>query len=171
MTLIECASNVLKYFLFPQAQVPDSSLFVAKWDPNLYLHGMHRIEVKARDKQGKERSTSHVFSFDGSKPAFGLRSKLIMNVPHQAAWGTGFMLVLFASVVPLIAFRIYDLLTVSRKFRIRCQQSLPFYLSPFAKVYLLTCVDRIFLPVICIPLYLSFGPWMIGHVITGNYKN
>ena len=153
----------------PMTRVRDTNLYVSPWDPEKYLSGMHVIQVKARDTSGTERNASHVFSFDGSKPEFGLKSKFIMNVPHHAAWGTGFIIVVVLTVLPLVAFRLFDAFTLSRKFRIRCQRSLPCYLSPFAKLYLLTCVDRVFLPVISIPLYLTFGPWLIGQVIAGHY--
>lgn len=149
--------------------VPGSSLYVAAWNPEEYLTGMHQVEVRAKEKGGNERNTSHLFSFDGSKPDLNLKSRLIMVMPHQTMWGTAFIIVVLISVLPLLSCRLFDLFTVSRKFRIRCQRSLPFYLSPLAKVYLLTCVDRVFLPVICVPLYLTFGPWMVGQVITGHY--
>lgn len=33
------------------------------------------------------------------------------------------------------------------------------------KLWILSTVDRLFWPLVLYPLYLSFGPWSIGHII------
>lgn len=33
------------------------------------------------------------------------------------------------------------------------------------KVWILTTIDRMFWPLVIYPIYLTFGPWSIGHII------
>jgi len=149
-------------------RVDDSPLFVAPWTPEKYQSGIHTIEVKAVDSE-TEQSVIQEFSLDGSKIDFSFRSKLIMTYMHQTVWGLAFILVVWSIVTPLLLFRCAVWWGRGTTLKQMVLQKNNLFMSVILKLYLLACVDKVFIPVIAVPLYVSFGPWLIGPVISGHF--
>ena len=145
-------------------------LFVAEWNPNEYSKGSHRINVMATDPDSPDgRVSNHEFSLDGTKgtdeiPAL---ARWMMSHYFQTIWGLGFFIAVFISTVPLLMFRALDFYGKGRIIRIRTKRKC--FCRIFLKMYLLCCVNRIFVPILAIPLYATFGPWLVGRVIEGHF--
>lgn len=53
-------------------------LFVAPWNPNIYLNGLHTLQVHVRDTMGREITVSQPFSLDGSRTDFKTLAKIVL---------------------------------------------------------------------------------------------
>ena len=145
-------------------RVKSSPLFVSQWNPSKYSSGLHRMTVKAKDEGNNVNQVTQYFSLDGSREDFSFKSKLVMTFMHQTVWGTAFFICLWFVVTPLLVIRLTVFRCQSLKNKAREASC-----SILVKLSLLCSVNKMFLPIIVLPLYLSFGPWMAGRVIEGHF--
>ena len=149
-------------------RVGQSPLYVYPWDTSLYSQGLHNIRVKARDTEFFNVE-SHDFSFDGSKGDFSLKSKLIMHMMHQTVWGCAFLIAVWSIVIPLAVLRVCVWTGRCQRLKDRAKEGASCGYTVIVKLFLLCCVNKMFIPVIGLPLYLTFGPWLVGRVIEGHF--
>lgn len=143
---------------------PNSPLYVLPWTPGTYKEGIHTLTVRASDSAGQESTTVIEFSLDGSKSDFNLISRLLMTHYHQTVAGIVFFLAVGGLVMPLILLRLIDWLNKGRCIRLRAKNHGNIFTHLVGKAYYMTCVNKVFFPIIGIPLYMTFGPWLIGYV-------
>ena len=141
-----------------------SPLFVLPWTPDNYKEGIHTISVKATDSSGQESTITSEFSLDGSKSDFNLISKLLMSYYHQTVAGIVFFLAVSGFVMPLVLLRLIDWFNKGRCIRLRAKNHGNVFTHLIGKAYYMTCVNKVFFVVIGIPLYMTFGPWLVGYV-------
>lgn len=64
-----------EWFPCYQTSIP---LYVGRWNPEDYSSGVHVIQVKVVDYDGRQRTVKQPFSLDGSKNDFKIFSKAIL---------------------------------------------------------------------------------------------
>ncbi|XP_023024648.2 transmembrane protein 62 isoform X1 [Leptinotarsa decemlineata] len=139
-------------------------LFVAPWDPENYLHGLHKIEVHIKDVEGRTKSISQPFSLDGTRLSFGLLAKFILMTSASVLFKSLFFVMLAVTVFPLIIVRyMHELVAAGKIVKPRLRRSCWF--NWLKKMWIMSTVDRIFWPIVLYPIYLAIGPWSIGYII------
>lgn len=139
-------------------------LYVAPWNPEEFSEGLHSIYVYVKDKHGREKILNHPFSLDGSTLSFGILSKIALMSNASTVFKFMFASCLVVSILPLCIFRMLHKLVKENKLDKphlrRC-----FFRNWTRRLWILSTVDRIFWPLVLYPVYLSFGPWSVGHII------
>lgn len=145
----------------------NGQLFVVKWHPNRdYSHGLHKLEVRIRDRAGRLRQLNQPFSLDGTRVTFDLLARFVLMSDASVVFRILFGIALSLCVVPLCFFRMWHVLTVcGRLARPRFQR---FARSLCRRFWILSSVNRLFVPIVLYCLYLTVGPWSIGEVIDGH---
>ncbi|KAG5862870.1 hypothetical protein JTB14_023940 [Gonioctena quinquepunctata] len=139
-------------------------LFVAPWEPQNYLDGIHKMEVYVKDIDGRTKSITQPFALDGSRLSFGIMSKIALMTNASILFKILFFLMVGLTVLPLLLMRyIHGLVAGGRIVKPRVRKSCCF--SWLKKIWILSTVDRIFWPIVLYPIYLTFGPWSIGYII------
>lgn len=147
----------------------NSPLYVLRWTPSDFKNGLHTLHIKAVDASGQQSDIQREFSLDGSKSDFKNLAKLILTHYHQTTAGIIFFLTIGAFILPLLLLRLIDLAGKGRCIRLYAKNHGNMLTHLVGKAYYMTCVDKVFLPVIGIPLYMTFGPWLVGTVIPDSY--
>lgn len=146
--------------------VENSSLYVAPWNSADFKEGLHLISVQAVDEKGKTKITRHQFSLDGIRPAFSAKARFLVRLRAQIFFKAIFFTAVALCVLPLLTLRLVDWMGKGRWLRLRPNKSR--LTKVVAKFYLLTCVNKLFLPLVAVPLYATFGPWFVGYVVDGH---
>ncbi|XP_048505686.1 transmembrane protein 62-like isoform X2 [Athalia rosae] len=139
-------------------------LYVVEWNPILYKSGLHLIQVRVLDNDGRERITTQPFSLDGTRLSFRILPRMILmfNISHifQILFGT----MLLGLVVPLCVLRLFHMLCRNNKMH-RPRIRIKVFHWWLRKLWILSTVDRLFFPLVLYVLYLPVGPWAIGEII------
>ncbi|KAJ8952061.1 hypothetical protein NQ318_010971 [Aromia moschata] len=92
-------------------------LYVANWDTSRYFHGVHKIEVYAKDIEGRIKSEIQPFSLDGTRLSFDLLAKIALMSDASSVFRWMFFSMLVITVFPLCMVRYAHSLvsTVSRR--------------------------------------------------------
>ncbi|XP_050511047.1 transmembrane protein 62-like [Diabrotica virgifera virgifera] len=139
-------------------------LFVAPWNPQKYLHGLHYIEVYVKDSEGRVNSESQPFALDGADLSFGILPKLALMTNASLVFKLFFFVILFLTTLPLFVIRyIHFLVSEGRLVKPKLRKSC--WYNCFKKIWILTTVDRIFWPIVVYPIYLAVGPWTVGYLV------
>lgn len=146
----------------------NGNLFVARWQPDRdYADGLHRLEVRVRDRVGRERHVEQPFSLDGTRVTFDLLARLVLMSDASVVFRWFFGVAVSVCVVPLCFFRAWHELTVrGRVARPRFQR---FTRSVCRRFWILSSVNRLCVPIVVYCLYLTVGPWSFGEVIDGHF--
>ncbi|XP_064489552.1 transmembrane protein 62-like [Ornithodoros turicata] len=143
-------------------RVDNSSLWVAPWQPELYEHGLHNIVVRASHNSGFKEQTQP-FSIDGSRPSFPLGARFIL-MQHIYMFQGIFAFMVCLVVLPLIYLKIMQVTG-----KVGHLPSRQFFCSRLLlKLNLLVSINRLFWPVILLPLYACGGPWFVGELVDGH---
>ncbi|GFT54032.1 transmembrane protein 62 [Trichonephila clavipes] len=59
-------------------KLAEPPLYVSPWEPLKYMEGLHEMTIYAKDMKGNEKTISHQFSLDGSRPTFPLGARLAL---------------------------------------------------------------------------------------------
>ncbi|KAG7203784.1 hypothetical protein KM043_013805 [Ampulex compressa] len=142
-------------------------LYVAKWNTTKYLNGIHNIQVRATDKEGREKLISQPFSLDGTRMSFRILPRLLLmsNVSNIFQFLFGSVLTLL--VVPLCILRFLHILCEGKHMR-RPRLRIKLFHWWLRKLWILSTVDRLFFPLVLYALYLTIGPWTVGEVIENH---
>ncbi|XP_042216646.1 transmembrane protein 62-like isoform X2 [Homarus americanus] len=145
----------------------EGPLYVAKWNPNTYVEGLHLIEVFARDASGRVATLTQPFSLDESQPSFRFwpRALLMSNISMFFQFLFGIMVCV--CVVPLCVLRYIHHLVLERRM-IRPRPKWKICNMWLRKLWVLVSVDRLFWPIVVTAVYLPVGPWFVGEVIEGH---
>ncbi|KAF7266802.1 hypothetical protein GWI33_019908 [Rhynchophorus ferrugineus] len=139
-------------------------LYVVNWDPQRYLHGLHNIEVYAKDIEGREKTDRVPFSLDGSKVSFGVLPRLLLMSNLSCIFWSVFICTLVAYLIPLFVLKYFHKM-VEAGYADQPKLRGNFLKNFVRRTWILTTVDRIFWPIVLYPMYLVFGPWTIGYII------
>jgi len=134
------------------------NLYTLEWNQDQYTM-VHTMEVKVDYLDGSSSSHTHVFSVTGlgfsNLPLFS-RFMLLADLP--TVFKALFLLSLVACVLPLLYCR-SSLGTGS------FLENNPL----FSNLFVLAAVDSLYRPLLLYPIYLAWGPWCCGQLMTGRY--
>ncbi|XP_025424702.1 transmembrane protein 62-like isoform X2 [Sipha flava] len=147
------------------SKVEGSPLFITEWDSNDYSSGLHVINVKVEDIQGRIHIVSQPFSLDNSKPTFKMFSQWPLSV-----YFPDLLLLMFviASLVNLLPLIIYRFVCKCTKYKINYNAKLSLISRYSRKMILLSNVNRLFYPLLLFYIYLCLGPWAVGELVTDS---
>lgn len=130
------------------------SLWTAPWSHGLYSRGIHVIKVQVEDEFGEMHVTRHVFSVDGKtrNSEFPNIGQLILSLDMVAIFQFLFSLLVLISVGSLSLARM--------------KSQLPDFLQRFLRP--LAQRNHFYYPLVGAPLYLTIGPWFVGHVLSDS---
>ncbi|GIX71409.1 transmembrane protein 62 [Caerostris extrusa] len=140
-----------------ELKLSESPLYVAPWEPLKYMEGIHTITVYAKDSSGKEKTFSHQFSLDNSRPKFPLGARFAL-MGHISVGQAIFGVSLLITLLPLCIMRIY--LCYGKGEGIKLKSERGFIRRMIFKFSLLASVDKLFWTVVIGAfLYVGVGPW------------
>ncbi|XP_070578305.1 transmembrane protein 62-like [Ptychodera flava] len=145
-----------------EAEHVKGPLYVLKWNPSLYLNGLHRISIQTQDVMGHKSSQSQLFSLDGSRPNQSLVSSVILMTDIEKMLKVCFAIGFILTFGPLILLRIFTRPT-----------TISFLCIPFAKLPLLrgllwlAHINILFIIIMLLGLLILIGPWFIGELVDG----
>ncbi|CAN7988432.1 unnamed protein product, partial [Ixodes hexagonus] len=155
----------------PLRRVDGTALWVAPWSPQQFGGGLHALHVQVMDANGTllaEHRTQ--FSLDGTRPAFGLTTRLVLQGGISALQALFGMLV--CGCLLLLCW--FKLVQASCKGAGRltggsagCWRGCCSGLA--LRMHLLVSVDALFWPLVFLPIYLTVGPWFVGELVDGHY--
>ncbi|XP_043478345.1 transmembrane protein 62-like [Leptopilina heterotoma] len=153
--------------LWLQCRNVKGPLFVTRWNTSNYLIGVHNIQVRVADSDGRERTVTQSFSLDGTRLSFSVLPRLILmsNVSHIFQFLFGSTLLLL--IIPLCILRFMHML-YQEKYREPPRLRIRIFQKLVRKLWILSSIDRLFFPLIFYEVYLAIGPWIIGEVIEDN---
>jgi len=135
-----------------ECQAKNEKLYTVKWNPKMYSKGIHKIIIYVEDDFGIVNTEEHYFSLDGSKLKVPFFGRFILLVDLIAFFQFSFAALIVFCVVPLTLSRVsFPLPIIGKSFRLISSISLFYY------------------PLVLSPLYLTFGPWFIGEVLTNSF--
>ncbi|VVC34267.1 Calcineurin-like phosphoesterase domain, ApaH type,Metallo-dependent phosphatase-like [Cinara cedri] len=145
------------------SNIEGSPLYVTEWDSNRYSRGLHVINVKVEDIQGRIHEVSQAFSLDNSKPTLKLFSQWPLNVYFPDVLFMMFVIASLANLLPLIVYRFVSKCT---KYRVNYNTKSSLIDRYSRKMILLSSVNRVFYPLLLFYVYLCIGPWAVGELVT-----
>ncbi|KAK6636235.1 hypothetical protein RUM43_009893 [Polyplax serrata] len=142
-------------------------LYVVPWNPKEYENGVHNLNVRSRDAEGRERGITQPFCLDGTRLDFRFWPRVALMTNISIVFQSLFGMALCFCTVPLCIFKVVHVLVKKNKLEKPKIQNrlLRKWIRSF---WILSTVDKIFYPLVTYPLYLSVGPWTIGEVIDGH---
>ncbi|XP_077529231.1 transmembrane protein 62-like [Haemaphysalis longicornis] len=147
-------------------RVGNSSLWVAPWNTSQVSGGLHTLTVEAMDWTGGwSKPTKVTFSLDMSQQAPTLLTLLVLR---------------FGVLGIRLIFNLHVLATLLLLLWFKAVQTFPLVGPPDLSadflwcgwlrrpLHLLASVDSVFWPLVCLPLYLSIGPWFVAELFDGH---
>ncbi|KAJ8927168.1 hypothetical protein NQ314_020444 [Rhamnusium bicolor] len=142
----------------------EGPLYVARWNPQRYLKGVHKIEVYVKDMDGRIKSEIQPFCLDGTQLSFGILARLALMTDASVMFRVMFFTMLVISILPLCLVRYaHTMVTTGRIIKPRTRRNC--CSAWLRKIWIMSTVDRIFWPIVLYPVYLTFGPWSIGYIV------
>lgn len=86
------------------------TFFVAPWEPSLYKHGKHKIEVFVDDANGKTFSQEQFFAIDGTRGNFDFLAKFVLMSDITIIFQTAFLGAFFFCLTSMLFFKSWQLL-------------------------------------------------------------
>ncbi|GFT55733.1 transmembrane protein 62 [Nephila pilipes] len=145
-----------------ELKLAETPLYVSPWEPLKYMEGLHEMTIYAKDMNGNEKTVSHQFSLDGSRPTFNLGGRLAL-MGHISVGQAIFGVTLLITLLPLCSMKIYLCFGKGEGIKTKSEQG--FCRRMLFKLSLLTSVEIVFWPVVIGALYVAVGPWFIGYII------
>lgn len=142
-------------------------LYTLPWQPELYAAGLHTLQVRARDESGSENQIEIEFSLDGSRPVPAVLKRFLLLMDLTTFFAILFCTGVGLCVVPLIILRIAQRRIISRKLVLH-RVKLVLLRALLRKLWMVANIDSLFYPFAFYSLYLLFGPWIIGDVVSGH---
>ncbi|XP_077989649.1 transmembrane protein 62-like [Glandiceps talaboti] len=139
-------------------------LYVLKWNPLLYVAGLHKITVQTQDLMGHESQTSQTFSLDGSRPQQNIISAFLLMTDMTQVLKVCFIIGNVLTLVPLLLLRFFTR-----------PSSTYFLWIPFAKIpllrglLLLVHINVLYYIVMTISCWAFIGPWFFGEMVDGYF--
>lgn len=134
-------------------------LYVLKWNPADYTEGLHQADIKVTDSAKATRTYTQSFSIDNSSNDFTLGAKILIRVYFKTYVMTIFFFIVIVCTLPMIVLKIvaYD----RKESGIRRHYRGTFLFN----LHLLSNIDKLFWPLLVIPLWAAVGPHFIGYLV------
>ncbi|KAF5274250.1 hypothetical protein FQR65_LT04368 [Abscondita terminalis] len=139
-------------------------LYVAPWNPQKYVIGVHMIEVNVIDVDGRTEHLTQPFSLDGTKLAFSFPARLVLMTSASVAFKMLFWIFNIISIVPLLLFKVLHCFAKDGRID-KPNARGGVFKNLVRKLWILSSIDRIFWPLVIYPIYLIVGPWSIGYIV------
>ncbi|KAK1793529.1 hypothetical protein P4O66_011910, partial [Electrophorus voltai] len=140
-------------------------LHVLRWDPSLYLAGLHTIMVKVEDSAGHSKVREQLFTLEQDlAPGFGFLQSFILLTDHCILARIAFMAVVLLNVGALVTFRFLQAPSthgVAHRRHGNLSQA-------FMSFHLVSKINFFFYTLLLFNLCTALGPWFIGEVIDGH---
>ena len=141
------------------AVAADSPLYVKPWLPRRYSTGLHSAEIYVEDSAGLRRTFNQSFSLDNEKGDFALGAKMLLRAHIKTSVMTLFFCVIAICCLPMIVLRLviyhHQDSGIKRHYRGTFLYSL----------HLLCKINRLFIPLIVVPVWISVGPLFVGYMV------
>lgn len=141
-------------------------LYVLGWEPKKYSHGIHSIQVQVLDNAGRNLTISQTFSVDGSEKHFEFLPRFILMLNIYTVAKLTFGILVFLYTLILTSFRQSSCI---RHYYLKGSdiQNMAFN-SALMKIWLAARSNRSYYILIGSVLYLTFGPWFVGRLLTNE---
>lgn len=140
-------------------QLVKSPLYVKKWTPEQYEIGLHTVEIFVEDKEGKKISYIQKFSLDGNKDEFSFGARMLIRTYFKCILMTGFYFITSICTFPLIILRLINYRHQESGIKRHYKGTFLFNLHQVSNI------DRLFWPLIIVPIWMSVGPLFIGRLV------
>ncbi|KAH9394484.1 Transmembrane protein 62 [Tyrophagus putrescentiae] len=139
-------------------------LWVAPWTATKYQKGLFYITVSASNDH-EESEMSSPFSFDQTKPPYTLAGRISLRISFSTI---GFYLLCWGVIIAVIPLSVIRVFTYSDNAYFRHMFNLSrrsYFRKLIFKAYILSHTDKLFFPLVFVPIYLCIGPWFIGRFV------
>lgn len=134
-------------------------LWVSPWNPDAYATGLHTVQVYVEDSNRSNRTFSQTFSLDTSRNEFSFAARLLLRAYFKSYVMAIFFFIVVVCTLPLIALRLVAYRHHDTGLRRHYKGTLLF------NIHLLSNIDRLFIPIFTIPVWMAIGPHFIGHLV------
>ncbi|XP_059158619.1 transmembrane protein 62-like isoform X2 [Physella acuta] len=139
-------------------------LYTLSWTPQLFVYGQHTIQVFVQDEMGRNKTIKQHFTLEIAEKKFGIVSRALLMLNIYSLGKLVFGLLVFFYVFILTSFR--QCMCI-RLYYLRDVMLLgPVVNSFLMKIWLAARTNVAYYILVGSVLYLTFGPWFIGHLLT-----
>ena len=86
------------------------NFFVVPWNPSLYSHGKHKIEILVGDANGRIFNQEQFFALDGTRVQFDFLARFILMSDITTVFQMAFFIAFAICLTPLVVFKSWQLL-------------------------------------------------------------
>lgn len=137
-------------------------LYVLKWTPDDYLTGLHQAEIRVSDSAKAVRTYTQSFSIDHSSNDFTISAKFLIRIHFKTYVMTIFFFIVIVCTLPMILLKLVAYERKESSIRRHYRGTFLFNL------HLLSNIDRLFWPLLAIPVWAAMGPHFIGYLVDEN---
>lgn len=134
-----------------EAYSKDGQVYTIPWQPKLYSSGYHTIYVEVEERGETVLVESHQFSLEDTSANLPLLGQVILLTDIIAVFQFCFILLVCLAILPLTLLRLYPA---------------PLY-TPYCFIAI-AHLNQFYWSLVLAPLYLAFGPWFVGEVLSGS---
>ncbi|XP_023933430.1 transmembrane protein 62 [Lingula anatina] len=160
---VEVSIDTVQVGFAKQAKGP---LYVLAWNPTDYSKGVHTIKVIAKDSLGNSTTVEQSFSLDHTVLDFGLMARLVLMLDLNTVGQTLYTVAMLTALLPLLYFRI-----MKERKTVNCLHLRRFFdvvNEILRRIYYVSVYNNTFYPLVIYIVYITIGPWFIGHVLDGH---
>ncbi|KAK3783446.1 hypothetical protein RRG08_033703 [Elysia crispata] len=144
----------------------NSPLFVLDWNPKDFSKGTYKIHVNVETADKNTTSASQYFSIEGQERDFSLLPRLLLMLNIYTVMKGLFGLTVFVYVTTLTFLR--QCLNIRPYLFQNRYPPCTFANGILMKIWLSSKVTSLFYLLIGSVLYLAFGPWFAGYLLTDH---
>ncbi|KAH9502794.1 Transmembrane protein 62 [Bulinus truncatus] len=141
-------------------------LYVLEWHPEQYGYGLHYMQVFVLDEAGRNTTVSQTFSVDLTASGFDLLPRMILMLNIYTLGKLIFGLCIFCYCLILTCFR--QCTSIYYYFLPGHELQIVAFNSCLLKLWLVARTDVSFYLLVGSVLYLGFGPWFVGRLLTDH---
>jgi hypothetical protein len=142
-----------------QLTLSSGPLWVLKWNPDGYQTGLHTARIYVEDSNGSNRTYEQDFSLDLSKKDFSIGAKILLRAYFRTSVMSIFYFIVTVCTLPLLILRLVSYKSHHTGLKRHYNGTFLF------KLHLLSNIQRLFLPLFIIPLWIAVGPHFIGYLV------
>ncbi|KAH9426895.1 Transmembrane protein 62 [Dermatophagoides pteronyssinus] len=140
-------------------------LWVSPWSPKKYASGLYFITVITSDDHYSNQLTVP-FSLDRSKSEFSFLARLLLRFDFRTITMFLYSWSFLIATLPLIFLRIFTS-NEDNYIKYMCNLSRRRYIRKVVfRLFLLSHQDKLFYPIIILPLYSLIGPWFLAYLVS-----
>lgn len=156
LSSVEISIDGLPSSLMDHSEGP---LYVLKWNPKQYETGLHEAKIVVKDSAGKFATYTQKFSMDNSKEESSFGAKILIRAYFKSGVMTIFYFIVVVCTFPMVILRFVVCAPKETSFRRHYRGTLIHLL------HVLCGIDRLFWPLILIPVWMAVGPMFFGYMV------